>query len=208
MSSSSFSEAFSDWYTNDIWLCQKIIRIHQSEKKSLEQAVCSLLYETKSRVAESEENFRFQLRLFQNFRFRLRSTPPVNNFVATSNQWKSWYTAKSICFKESFKRNCTISTGIPIFRSVMQNDSIGFTESESNKKIQLRQRFRFLVFLGIRLRPKTSESLRLRSCTPQPCKKYTNCFVAIKSDFVFSSIDTTNIQETLQSTNAGLLQII
>jgi len=32
-------------------------------------------------------------------------------------------------------------------------------------------------------------------------KKNTNCFVAIKSDFVFSSIVTTDIQKTLQPTN-------
>jgi len=28
------------------------------------------------------------------------------NFVATSNQWKSWCTARIMCFNESFKRNC------------------------------------------------------------------------------------------------------
>jgi len=38
----------------------------------------------------------------------------VNNFVATSSQCKSWYTtSRIICFNKSFKRNCTISTGIP-----------------------------------------------------------------------------------------------
>jgi len=37
----------------------------------------------------------------------------VNNFVATSYQWNSWYTARILCFNKSFKRNCTISTGIP-----------------------------------------------------------------------------------------------
>jgi len=34
-------------------------------------------------------------------------------------------------------------------------------------------------------------------------KKNTSGFVAIKSDFVFSSIVTTNIQKTLQPTNTG-----
>jgi len=34
-------------------------------------------------------------------------------------------------------------------------------------------------------------------------KKNTNCFVTIESDFVFSSIATTNIQKTLQPTNTG-----
>jgi len=34
-------------------------------------------------------------------------------------------------------------------------------------------------------------------------KKNTNGFVAIKSDFVFSSIITTNIQKTLQPINTG-----
>jgi len=35
-------------------------------------------------------------------------------------------------------------------------------------------------------------------------KEYTNCCVAIKDDFVFSSTITTNIQKTLESTNARL----
>jgi len=30
----------------------------------------------------------------------------------TVNQWKSWCTARNLCFNKSFKRNCTISTGI------------------------------------------------------------------------------------------------
>jgi len=38
---------------------------------------------------------------------------------------------------------------------------------------------------------------------PQGKKNKTNCFVTIKNDFVFSSIITTNIQKTLQPTNAG-----
>jgi len=33
----------------------------------------------------------------------------LNNFVATCNQWKSWYTARILCSNKSFKRNCTIS---------------------------------------------------------------------------------------------------
>jgi len=37
----------------------------------------------------------------------------VKNFVATNNQWKSWYTARSLCFNKNLKRNCTISTEIP-----------------------------------------------------------------------------------------------
>jgi len=31
-------------------------------------------------------------------------------------QWKSCWTARNPCFKKSFKRNCTISTGIPNLR--------------------------------------------------------------------------------------------
>jgi len=37
----------------------------------------------------------------------------VNNFVATSNQWKSWNTARILCINKSFKRNGIISTGMP-----------------------------------------------------------------------------------------------
>jgi len=36
----------------------------------------------------------------------------ANNFVAVGNQWKSWCTARNLCFHKSFKRICTISTGI------------------------------------------------------------------------------------------------
>jgi len=36
----------------------------------------------------------------------------VNNFVATTNQWKLWCTSRIICFNKSFKRNyCMVSTG-------------------------------------------------------------------------------------------------
>jgi len=34
----------------------------------------------------------------------------VNNLVATSNQWKSWYTEGIICFNKRFRRYCSIST--------------------------------------------------------------------------------------------------
>ena len=34
-------------------------------------------------------------------------------FGCCQNQWKSWCTARSLYFNECFKRNCTISTGIP-----------------------------------------------------------------------------------------------
>jgi len=33
----------------------------------------------------------------------------VNNFVAITNQWKSWCTARILCFVKNFKRS-TIST--------------------------------------------------------------------------------------------------
>jgi len=35
-------------------------------------------------------------------------------------------------------------------------------------------------------------------------KEFTKCFVTIKGDFMFSSIVTTNIQKTLESTILGL----
>jgi len=37
----------------------------------------------------------------------------VNNFVVTSTQCKSWYTARIICFNKRFGRNCTVSKWIP-----------------------------------------------------------------------------------------------
>jgi len=30
---------------------------------------------------------------------------PVNNFIATSTQWKSWYTARILCFNKGFRFN-------------------------------------------------------------------------------------------------------
>jgi len=36
--------------------------------------------------------------------------------VKCPSQWKSWRAARNICFSKSFKRNCTISTGIPSLR--------------------------------------------------------------------------------------------
>jgi len=39
----------------------------------------------------------------------------VNNFLATSSQWKqwkSWYTARILCVYKSVKRTCNISTGM------------------------------------------------------------------------------------------------
>jgi len=44
-----------------------------------------------------------------------------------------------------------------------KNDPIGYPESESDKKIRLR----LLVLLGIRLHPKTSDSLGLRLRNPE-----------------------------------------
>jgi len=89
----------------------------------------------------------------------------VNNFVATSNQWKSWCTARIICFNKIFKRNCTISTGFPNFRGWCKKYSIWLPESD--KIIWLRHRL--LVLVGIRLplwlQPKTT----LATPTPQPC---------------------------------------
>jgi len=35
----------------------------------------------------------------------------VTDFVATSNQWKSWCTARIVRFNKRFYRTCTISTG-------------------------------------------------------------------------------------------------
>jgi len=84
----------------------------------------------------------------------------VNNFVATSIQWKSWYTATILCFNKSFKRHCTISTGIPNLgvwcKKIIQLNfrTLGRTT--------IRLRHWLLVSLGIWLHPKNSDSLRLR----------------------------------------------
>jgi len=49
---------------------------------------------------------------------------------------------------------------------MQKNDPIGLPVSESDKKVRLR----LLLLIGIRLQPKTSDSLRLRLCSPgQQC---------------------------------------
>ena len=85
-------------------------------------------------------------------------SPLVTGLVATSNQAKSWYKATILYFNKSFKRNCTISTGIPSLGVQCKKwfnwtSGVGF-----GQKIRLR----LLVLLGIRLHPKTSDFLRLR----------------------------------------------
>jgi len=35
----------------------------------------------------------------------------VNDFVAASNKWKAWCTARNLYYNKSFKRNSTISIG-------------------------------------------------------------------------------------------------
>jgi len=80
----------------------------------------------------------------------------VNNFVATNNQWKSWFTAR-IMFQQKFQKKLHHLNRNSQLRSV-KNDPIGFSESESDKKIRLR----ILELLGIRVHSKTSDSLWLR----------------------------------------------
>jgi len=62
-----------------------------------------------TRVAESE--VKYPTPTFQNFRRRLLNIKGMN--FGYWNQWKSWYTARNLWFNKSFKRNRTISTGIP-----------------------------------------------------------------------------------------------
>ena len=63
-------------------------------------------------------DFDFTLRPFQNFDsvsgLRLLNINGMK--FGCWNQWKSWCTAKNLCFNKSFKRNCTILTGIPNLR--------------------------------------------------------------------------------------------
>jgi len=78
------------------------------------------------------------------------------------------YTARNLCFK----RNCTISTGIPNLGVWCKNDPSGHTESD--KKIRLRRP----VLLVIRLHPKTSDSATLVQPSPLSlicCKNLITC---------------------------------
>jgi len=76
---------------------------------------------------------------FPNFQHRLQLFNKTwmyfgcQQFVATSNQWKSRYRARILCFNKSFKRNCKISTGIPDLGVQRKNDSIGHWSRSSTK---------------------------------------------------------------------------
>jgi len=43
----------------------------------------------------------------------------VNNFVATSNKWKWWYTAKNLHFNKTFKKT------VPIQQARVRNNNLG-----------------------------------------------------------------------------------
>jgi len=73
------------------------------------------------------------------------------------NQWKSWYTARNLCFNKSFKRNCTISTGCNLWVWCKK-----WSNWTSGVGVGQKIRLSLPVLSGIRLHPKTSESLRLR----------------------------------------------
>ena len=56
--------------------------------------------------------------------------------LTVKNHWKSWCIARNLCFNKSFKRSCTISTGILNLgvHCDVKNDPIGHPESESENK--------------------------------------------------------------------------
>jgi len=102
----------------------------------------------------------FRLRPFQNFRLRLPTPTPQhegNEIWLKINGNR--VPARTLWFNKSFKRNCTISTGIPncgVRCKKWSNWAPGV-----GRKIRLR--FRLPVLLGIRLRlhPKISDSATL-----------------------------------------------
>ena len=82
----------------------------------------------------------------------------------------------------------------------------GLPESESDKKIRLRHRLRFLVFLGIRLHPKTSDSLWLRHplCNPDVYRVYlspTELRVSIVNSAKCTKVE--NWEQQLRKTSWG-----
>ena len=83
----------------------------------------------------------------------------AKNFVATNTQWKSWYTARILCFNKSFIRNRTNSTGIPNLGVWCKSDPKWTSGVGIGQKIRLRP----LVLLGIGLHQKASDYLPLRN---------------------------------------------
>jgi len=62
----------------------------------------------------------------------------AKNFIATNTQWKSWYTARTLCFNKSFIRKCTDKTRIPNLGVWCKSDPIGLPESDKTCNSDLR----------------------------------------------------------------------
>jgi len=104
----------------------------------------------------------------------------VNDFVATSNQLKSWYTAR--CFNKSFKICYTISTGIPIL--VEWYIKWSNWTSGVGQKIRLR----LSVLSGIRLRNTGCHHVHSESlvCSFMICRCLLHTLLSIESLVLYS----------------------
>ena len=100
----------------NLWSIRKIpvtkIRLHHHD-----QAIEASIQVWHRGLKSQRKNVWLQLRPFPNFRLQLLNIKLLKigsqNFVVTSTQLKSQYTARILCFNKSFIRNCTVSTGIP-----------------------------------------------------------------------------------------------
>jgi len=133
-----------------------------------------------NRIAESEIKYRTPTPVFLNFptpTSKISESDSDLCKIPDSLTWREWNLAvdingnrgaqQEICFSKSFKRNCTISTGFPKFKSIdVKNDPLGHPGSDSDKKLRLP------VLLGIRLHPKTSDSVRLQLRLGNPGKPW------------------------------------
>ena len=123
----------------------------------------------KNRFAESDVKCPTPTPTFPNFRLRHLYITWVKfgcqQFLANSNQWKLWYSAKIFCFNKGFKRNCTISRGIPKFGVWYKKwfNSISGVGVGQKNPTPIHG-----VVIVLRFHPKTSDSLRLRHrlCNP------------------------------------------
>ena len=73
-----------------------------------------------------------RLRPCQNFLLRLVNIKGTK--FDCDNRWKSCCTARYLCFNKSFKRNCTISTGIPNLGVWCKNEPLAYPESDKKSE--------------------------------------------------------------------------
>jgi len=107
--------------------------------------------ESEVKISDSDSNSDLSKISDADSRLRLLSIKGMK--FGFKNQWKLWYTARNLCFNKSFKRNCTISTGILNLRVWCKTWSYWTPGVGVGQKIRLR--LQVLFEIRLRIHPKT-----------------------------------------------------